>query len=415
MLATQAALKAVQCDSTLYIACGEHAFAYLEDSSRLSVRFSFHALVPDWRLPNQLTFAVLGLFTQSSDTKPAEGALVARLQQEEESSVHAVAFSPDGQYIVVGCGDKSVKVWSLTEQLQSFSGHEDTVQSVAVTTDGRAVSCSHDKTLRVWRLPRHPFLYAQVVRECNCNCTCEVAQAICPEGPSWIFEPVKGLIVLLFGILAGTGQFLEVIFLGGCTEANTYRFRNFPDQAMMEQLRRDAAQAAAAMGGGPQMGAAAALPVVAGGGRVAAGGDEEVWARVETADQHERGEIAEMDGFEILHGTLGLKTEGGKMFFVKKMKRFEVDKYKGAEATGDARLLVLSFQGIHRARDVSKEVKEEKMEDWSATIFAGAHKEYGDVMVAPSLLEYVAKEVESEAAVLKQVRKAREERAAANK
>lgn len=91
-----------------------------------------------------------------------EGALVARLQQEEESSVHAVAFSPDGQYIVVGCGDKSVKVWSLTEQLQSFSGHEDTVQSVAVTADGRAVSCSHDKTLRVWRLPRHPFLYAQV-------------------------------------------------------------------------------------------------------------------------------------------------------------------------------------------------------------------------------------------------------------
>lgn len=91
-----------------------------------------------------------------------EGALVARLQQEEESSVHAVAFSPDGQYIVVGCGDKSVKVWSLTEQLQSFSGHEDTVQSVAVTSDGRAVSCSHDKTLRVWRLPRNPFLYAQV-------------------------------------------------------------------------------------------------------------------------------------------------------------------------------------------------------------------------------------------------------------
>ena len=50
-----------------------------------------------------------------------------------------------------------------------------------------------------------------------------------------------------------------------------------------------------------------------------------------------------------------------------------------------------------------------------ATIFAGAHKEFGDVMVAPLLLEYVAKEVESEAAVLKQVRKAREERAAANK
>ena len=52
---------------------------------------------------------------------------------------------------------------------------------------------------------------------------------------------------------------------------------------------------------------------------------------------------------------------------------------------------------------------------YEATIFGGAHKEYGDCMVAPSLLEYVAKEVESEAAVMKSVRKAREERAAAAK
>jgi len=36
-------------------------------------------------------------------------------------------------------------------------------------------------------------------------------------------------------------------------------------------------------------------------------------------------------------------------------------------------------------------------------------------MVAPQLLEYVAKEVESEAAVMKQVRKAREERSLAAK
>ena len=36
-------------------------------------------------------------------------------------------------------------------------------------------------------------------------------------------------------------------------------------------------------------------------------------------------------------------------------------------------------------------------------------------MVAPNLLEYVAKEVEGEASVMKQVRKAREERAAASK
>ena len=47
------------------------------------------------------------------------------------------------------------------------------------------------------------------------------------------------------------------------------------------------------------------------------------------------------------------------------------------------------------------------------SIFLGSHKEFGDVMVAPSLLDYVAQEVEREVAVMKQVRKAREERSLA--
>lgn len=153
----------------------------------------------------------------------------------------------------------------------------------------------------------------------------------------------------------------------GCNDGNTYRFRNLPDQAMMDQLRRDAAQAAAAMGGGVQVAAqpvAAGAVVAAGAGAVA---EDDVWVRVETAGQHERGDIVELDGSEIVHGNLGLKTVDGAMIFIRKMKRTDIDKYKGAEAVGDARLLGLSFQGIQRAerqwRDVSKDVREEKMDD----------------------------------------------------
>ena len=315
----------------------------------------------------------------------------------------------------------------------------------------------------------------------------------------------------------------------GCTEANTYRIRQLPGPDLMNQFRRDASQAAAAMG--PPAGAGLVGAAVGGVGAAAAvgGADEEVWIRVETEAGKERGEILTMDGTEVIHGDRGLKNEDGKMIFMKKMKRGDIDKYKGAEATGDARLLSMTFQDISRAerqwRDVSKDIKQEDFKDWSmpgprttewcvrflnrrnggpmdhhrwwtqnhslkpdnwgvaehdnlskaldklgrfdgldlsnlagvevmfrrlqlieyvysdrgpgggkgssksdkktdvmtgvqqyeATIFAGAHKEFGDVMVAPSLLEYVAKEVESEAAVLKQVRKAREERAAASK
>jgi hypothetical protein len=45
-----------------------------------------------------------------------------------------------------------------------------------------------------------------------------------------------------------------------------------------------------------------------------------------------------------------------------------------------------------------------------SSIFMGSHKEFGDVMVCPDLLDYVTKEVEREASVMKQIRKAREER-----
>ena len=42
-------------------------------------------------------------------------------------------------------------------------------------------------------------------------------------------------------------------------------------------------------------------------------------------------------------------------------------------------------------------------------------REHADVMLAPELLDYVAKEVEKDAAMMKTVRKAREERSAAEK
>jgi len=45
-------------------------------------------------------------------------------------------------------------------------------------------------------------------------------------------------------------------------------------------------------------------------------------------------------------------------------------------------------------------------------IFAGTHRDSGELMCAPDLLDYVSKEVERDAAVLKQIRKAREERTA---
>ena len=45
-----------------------------------------------------------------------------------------------------------------------------------------------------------------------------------------------------------------------------------------------------------------------------------------------------------------------------------------------------------------------------ASVFLGTHRETGEAMIAPDLLDYVAKEVERDASVMKQVRKAKERR-----
>ena len=49
-----------------------------------------------------------------------------------------------------------------------------------------------------------------------------------------------------------------------------------------------------------------------------------------------------------------------------------------------------------------------------AAVFSGSHRSTGDIMICPDLMDYVAKEVERDAQIMKQVRKAREERKALN-
>eukprot|EP00959_Pyramimonas_sp_CCMP1952_P082693 1727976-Pyramimonas_sp.AAC.1 len=47
-----------------------------------------------------------------------------------------------------------------------------------------------------------------------------------------------------------------------------------------------------------------------------------------------------------------------------------------------------------------------------SAIFSGLNKDTGTAMVCPALLDHVSAEVQKDAAILKQVRKAKEERAA---
>ncbi len=74
--------------------------------------------------------------------------------QGHESSVLSVAFSPDGQTIVSGSDDRTIRLWDVAGNPigQPFQGHEASVLSVAFSPDGQTiVSGSADRTIRLWR------------------------------------------------------------------------------------------------------------------------------------------------------------------------------------------------------------------------------------------------------------------------
>ncbi len=71
----------------------------------------------------------------------------------EELRVKSVAFSPDGKYLVNGCDNNDITLWSLELQkiVATLKGHTRSVKSVACSPNSEYfASGSEDKTVKLW-------------------------------------------------------------------------------------------------------------------------------------------------------------------------------------------------------------------------------------------------------------------------
>jgi WD40 repeat protein len=90
------------------------------------------------------------------------GATITSLQGHSDS-VYWIAFSPDGKWIVSGSRDTTVRVWDVdsatstgdqkcpTQLARCFQGHTHWVETVTFSSDGQEIlSGSQDGTIRIW-------------------------------------------------------------------------------------------------------------------------------------------------------------------------------------------------------------------------------------------------------------------------
>lgn len=143
----------------------------------------------DWHSLNEALFdvvegvrkAIEGLTTQLGFTLIR--TLINFTKEKHIEAIFSVAISPDGQTLVSGSYDATIKVWNLRtgQLLRTLSGHSSQVSAVAISPDGKfVISGSEDKTIKVWNLHK-----GQSLRTLSDHSEIVWSIAISPDGQTF--------------------------------------------------------------------------------------------------------------------------------------------------------------------------------------------------------------------------------------
>jgi WD40 repeat protein/predicted Ser/Thr protein kinase len=111
--------------------------------------------------PRSILGIIFSFLQSKNPVIPWEKVKLCRTLTGHKDIVESIAIAPNGEIIVSGSYDGTIKLWSLrTGELQNtLKGHNNRITCIAISPDGQTIaSGSYDQTIKLWSLSTGKFL-----------------------------------------------------------------------------------------------------------------------------------------------------------------------------------------------------------------------------------------------------------------